>query len=79
MCIDIKSSQKIWKKTIIYGYDLKFNLEGYFLLKQKKKKKMEGNLGTKQNSNFVQKLVYKIILLEGMTSWSYSKSNMLIK
>lgn len=45
----------------------------------KKKKKMEGNLETKQNSNFVQKLVYKIILLEGMTSWSYSKSNMLIK
>ena len=29
---------------------------------------MEGNLETKQNSNFVQKLVYKIILLEGMTS-----------
>ena len=46
----------------------------FFLNKKKKKKKMEGNLETKQNSNFVQKLVYKIILLEGMTSWSYSKS-----
>ena len=50
-----------------------------FFLNKNKKKKMEGNLETKQNSNFVQKLVYKIILLEGMTSWSYSKSNMLIK
>lgn len=44
-----------------------------------KKKHLEGNLESKQNSNFVQKLIYKIILLGGMTSWSCTKSNMLIK